>query len=665
MTDKLTDAGATRHLAPAVPCIVVSLLLSGCLAAAPAAAQTLAERYAMLTRTAPEPPHVSRLQCATVFPDPLGVFGGDPLRANAREPLPDGQPLRAQQVPRFLRPTHNGSFGFNNFLVLGDHPAVTFERWDWDEEEQTTRWRRETWRRATTRAVAGRLVSVFRPRWPARLLRRALRFSSWGVDQPFIYWGRLLVPGTEGGTGVRLSIVPPNIPASPVVRINDRVQYASHVVNLRDPDFGDSRVQGGNQELNFPEITRRFYEHFADEYEVIVVVSDAMQFGGTYFHRNVRNDIRGIGLPLFDRSADFGSAGVLQAVEGDGGDGVWASWFHVLHEQGHQYGEHSKVWDSLHPPLERRGLAPSGHTPLLFPGAVTYGAVLYGNRRVTRFRSAGRPDRFQIAPTLPLVRYHPLTLYRMGLVPASAVPDMLVFRDQGQFGGAWNVSPAPGTVVKGGTTAVTINDLLAADGARRGPAVRRIRRAIVFVSRGRLVPKAQMDVLNYFARRLGTSSGVTSWDRYPSFAEATRGRATMTTRIRPRGRPAARLGPAGRCAKVGRRALVGVRLDREVGGCLRTGDTLRVSGRLTLSDRRDYDTVCIRFRRYPDAGERDRIFECARLDRRNRFALEATLPVGRPGGYMMEVFAWWPGSGWQAPLTSYTGAIEVLPRQGQ
>ena len=354
------------------------VLLGAGLLLAPSLAdgQTMAERYASPALTASEPPEHSWLHSA------------DLLRANARE-MADGQPLRAQQVPRFLRPTHDSSFGFNDFLVLGDHPAVTFTRWD-PEDEQTTS---ETWHRAATRTVAGRLASVFHPRWPASLLRRALRFQRWGVDRPYIHWGRLGVPGTTREFSVRLSMAPPNIPESPVIRINDSVQFASHVVNVRDTDFGDSRVQGGDQDFNFSEITRRFYEHFADEYEVIAVVSDARQFGGAYFHKNVKNDISGIGLPLFDRSADFGSAGVLQAVEGDGGDGVWASWFHVLHEQGHQYGEQSKVWESLRPPLDRRGLAPGGHTPLLFPGAVAYGAVLFGDRRVTRVRSAGQPDR--------------------------------------------------------------------------------------------------------------------------------------------------------------------------------------------------------------------------------------------------------------------------------
>ena len=267
MRSNSTDAGARGAYRQPYVAFFVSLLLSGCLAPTPAAAQTLAERYAPLMRIAPEPPNVSRLR--HVRPDPIGVFGSHLLRANFQpeqsdadaqarwyDSQPDGQPLRAQQVPRFLRPTHNGFFGFNNFLVLGDHPTVTFERWDWDEEEQTTRWRRETWRRATTRAVRGRLVSVFHPKWPARVLQRRLRLSSWGVDKPALWnWGRLLLPGTDGETRtVSLSMVPPNIPASPVVRINDRVQYASHVVNLRAPDFGE----GGERTLNQYEIVRRF-----------------------------------------------------------------------------------------------------------------------------------------------------------------------------------------------------------------------------------------------------------------------------------------------------------------------------------------------------------------------------------------------------------------------
>ena len=624
------------------------------------AQQTLAERYAPLALTAPEPHEAAReLRDATVHPDFVDLYGVDPQRGEYWLG-PDGAPLRTQQVPRFLHPHHDGPFGFDDFLVLGDHPTVTFERYDWDDDEQGTKWRRETWRRAATRDVSGHLVSVFHPRWPADLLRRKLRRSWWGVDEPVIFWGNLLVPGPDGGSRrVTLSVVPPNIPPSPVIRINDRVQYASHVVNIRDPDSG----AGGEETLNQWGIVRQFYEYFEDEYEVVAVVTDdhlLSWWGGA--HGTVRNDIRGIGMRVFDRSGELGSAGVLQAVETwDGGRG-WQGWSGVLHEQGHQYGDFTKAWESMRPPLVRAGHNPDGHTPLLYPGAVAYGAVLYGNRRVGRVR--GQQDKFQIEATLPLFTYHPLTLYRMGLLPASEVPDMLVFHDQGQFNPTSNASPYPGTPVTGGTTLVTVNDLMAADGVRRGPVVREIRRAMVWVSRERLVPKEHMDVLNYFARRLEATSGTTSYDRYPSFAEATGGRAKMTTGIRPRrGRAAASSGPDdGRCAKVPTAAFPGVKLDRELGGCLQSGDTIRVSGLLTLDDRDDYDTVCVRFRRYPDVSpDVSRIFECAPLDGGNRFTLEASLT--RPGGYLMEVSAWWPGAGWQFALTNYTGAIEVLPRR--
>ena len=656
------------------------------LAPVAALSQTLAERLEPLA-LAPERIAGSApgLQCATPF-DPRPwfstAFAADPARANAAgemERLADGQPLYADQVPRFLRPTHEGTFGFADFLVLGDHETVTFERVDADAEDpfQHTA---ETWVRTRTDTVAGHLVSVFDPTWDAGALRKALRRYSWGVDTPSLYWGRLVVEGENEEAAahehvtVNLALVPPNIAASPVVRINDQVQYASHVVNIWDADFGDSRILGGDTALNIPEISKLFYEHFADEYEVIAVVSQTTQpYAG--FHQVVRNEIGAIGLDLFDRSATYGSASVLQAVEGYP-PGRWASWDTVLHQQGHQYGEYTAAWSqvgwpastTLRPGLfvvDRLGRAPDVHTPLLTPGAVTYGAVLEGNVRVGRETAAdGQAGAFRIEHTVPLVTYHPLTLYRMGLLPAANLPSLQVFVHQGQFGEETSVAPEPGTAVSGETVEVTVNDLMAADGVRSGPAVSNIRRAVVYVSRGGLAPQSEMDVVNYFARRLGESSGVTSWNRYPSFAEATRGGAVMTTDIRPRADapasvPTVPAGTSGRCAKVGTDAWVGVVLDDEFGGCLTAGSTVEVSGSLTLTDRFDYYAVCLRLRRY-GAPIEERIYECDALNV-DRFTLSVTFPIDKPGGYTMDAFAFWPFSDAQYPLTSYTGAVEVLP----
>ena len=107
-------------------------------------------------------------------------------------------------------------------------------------------------------------------------------------------------------------------------------------------------------------------------------------------------------------------------------------------------------------------------------------------------------------------------------------------------------------------------------------------------------------------------------------------------------------------------ALAGIELDAEFGGCLTAGTTVRVSGVLHLADE-DYYVVCLRFRRY-GVPSGDRIYECDRLNV-DRFALSVTFPEDKPGGYTMEAFAFWPDAGAQLPLTTYTGAIEIVPNR--
>ena len=175
---------------------------------------------------------------------------------------------------------------------------------------------------------------------------------------------------------------------------------------------------------------------------------------------------------------------------------------------------------------------------------------------------------------------------------------------------------------------MTVNDLMAADGVRSGPAVTAIRRAVVYVSRDGLAPQSEMDVVNYLARRLGESSGVTSWNRFPSFSEATSGGAVMTTDIRRKASalaPAIAAGAAVSCAEVGTDALVGIELDEEFGGCRTAGTSVDISGVLNLADQ-DYYSVCFRFRRY-DAPSGDRIYECDELNV-DRFTVGVTFPRG-------------------------------------
>ena len=221
---------------------------------------------------------------------------------------------------------------------------------------------------------------------------------------------------------------------------------------------------------------------------------------------------------------------------------------------------------------------------------------------------------FQIEATQPLVTYHPLTLYRMGLLSAAAVPSVSVFLDQGQFDAATSSAPAPGTAVSGGTVEVTVNDLLAADGVRSGPAATHVRRAVVYVSRNGLAPQSEMDP--------GGTTSPSGWASRRGSRAGTAIRASREATGRPRlhddQHPDDRRGPtsrvpSGRCARVGRDALVGVELDAEFGGCLQAGTTVSVSGRVTLTDRTDYYAACLRLRRY-GAPTDERIYVCDELN---------------------------------------------------
>ena len=564
-------------------------------------------------------------------------------------PLPDGTPVQGDQFPRFLRPAHDGEFGFEDFLVLGDHPVVQFERRDSDEASGFST---ETWTRSGTTQWGGRLVSVFRLVWPAERLRDALRTQRWGVDRPYLLWGEVVVPdvGALGRRRLYLQMVPPNIPSSEVAQASSTVQYASHAVNIWMPEFGQSRIRGGGEDSELADLGTRFYEVFVDEYETLAVVSQtALLTSIMGLRHNVKNDVSGIGLDRFDASAKYGSAGVLQGVESYP-PGGWATSRATLHQQAHRWGDYSGVWDQLG--VTRHGNAPESHTPLLSPGAVFAGAVLEGTRRVG--------DTSTIERTLPTVTFHPLTLYRMGLINLAELPQLRVFVDQGQFGPTERAAPPVATPVEGGAMTVVGSDFVAVDGRRTGPPARRLRRALIYVSRAGLASQAEMDVVNFYAGRLAATDGVSSWDGYPSFFEATGGRATLATDVTPR--PGTTL--AGKLSSglsigpldVGTDALSDVILDQPIPGRIRVGEEVNLSGTVTATDGQASSIACFRFIRYGSTDPNE-VFVCGSLSAR-RFDLDLTFTAGQRGRYTVEPFLFGADASQPSARSRY-GVIEV------
>ena len=77
-----------------------------------------------------------------------------------------------------------------------------------------------------------------------------------------------------------------------------------------DADLSDGSLNSEARAV----VAKEFYRTHADEYDFLVVFS-AFEFDtgdALAFHLGVQNDVEGIGVPIFDHSAEFGSDGKLQ-----------------------------------------------------------------------------------------------------------------------------------------------------------------------------------------------------------------------------------------------------------------------------------------------------------------------------------------------------------------
>ena len=86
------------------------------------------------------------------------------------------------------------------------------------------------------------------------------------------------------------------------------------------------------------------------------------------------------------------------------------------------------------------------------------------------------------------------------------------------------------------------------------------------------------------------------------------------------------------------------------------GQPLTLDGRVTLTDRTDYNSACFRFIRY-GASDVNEIFVCDTLDG-VQFSLPVTFDETQRGTYTIEPFVFWTDSGPQTALSRY-GVIVV------
>jgi hypothetical protein len=271
-------------------------------------------------------------------------------------------------------------------------------------------------------------------------------------------------------------------------------------------------------------VARRFFASHPDVFEQLVVYTTRPLNplpGSLAFEVNVRNEVQGIGLDLFDHSSYWSSAGALASVaymdsidqylEVDG--------FEILaHEVGHRWLARLRF---------RRGTeAPSA--ALLGRAAVHWSffhdsdaSVLEGNRIADRGNG-----RFE---TVEITRgYSALDQYVMGLRLPAEVPPFFYVDEADNFrpNRAFKLSSAPeaGVSFTGVRRDVTIADVIAALGPRvpdAGRAPRVLRQAFLLVADAAApATPARRQAVARIRARFG-----------PYYREATGGRATVDSTL--------------------------------------------------------------------------------------------------------------------------------------
>jgi hypothetical protein len=274
-------------------------------------------------------------------------------------------------------------------------------------------------------------------------------------------------------------------------------------------------------------VARAFFREFADDYDHLVVFLDFPQsLGGAFaFEAPVKNEIRGIGLPVFDSTAQVGSRGRLRSfvqmgtlsrypddpqteflgtnstldVLGQEAGHRWLSFLHFIDGNGQAsdalLGRDLSHWSFCHNSL-----------------ASDMEGNEWREEGGNRFTSIGATD-----------RYSPLDQYAMGLIGADEVPPFYTVGDCSNPSAA----PAVGASIQGPRIDVTIDQVIAAEGPRV-PDFRKAPHtfdmAFILVSEaGRFPSDASISKVDRIRA---------AWEPY--FAAVTDGNGSVRTTIKPR-----------------------------------------------------------------------------------------------------------------------------------
>jgi hypothetical protein len=235
-------------------------------------------------------------------------------------------------------------------------------------------------------------------------------------------------------------------------------------------------------------VTKEFYQHFGDNYDHFNLIS-AIPFFANRGSWSVRNDVQGIGVQALDKTAMYGSAGRLLGCTmfplPDLFDPASPAY---QHEFGHQ-------WINYLPaPLDKA----TPHWPLsdLASDIMGWGKGTNTQGLTFNFDLLPQGKAFRLVPNNDPKVFSDLSLYLMGLLPASEVRNHFVFDNQDQ-------DLMAGKLV-GPVTWVSVKDIISQLGPRTPDAThsqKEFRVATLIISRDGLLPPDMMRLYDWFAAR--------------------------------------------------------------------------------------------------------------------------------------------------------------------
>lgn len=274
--------------------------------------------------------------------------------------------------------------------------------------------------------------------------------------------------------------------------------------------------EGSSRELALKSLSREIYTQYRDQADFLVLIANRRviptQTGVEGYHYRVSNQVRGLGVPLFNAGADFGGTKQLQGILYFP---RWTAFWRMplLHELAHQWA--NDAWPSTEPGhfgFCGSGSQLGGFDPktLQARGSGVYQARNYAGRT---FGTAANG-----ANTIP---YSPFELYLMGLAdggevapfPCAVQPKWINMR-QGLFSAR-------------GMPMVSLNDVTRRNGLRvptykTSPKVFKL--LVVLLSEGQPTATDLRGLQQLTQRMVQTGD---NGDSSYSFFEATRGRGRL------------------------------------------------------------------------------------------------------------------------------------------